>query len=100
MTGKKVVQHMLVLPSWDPTGKAASETLYRIGTKTKKLYGPAQCIVCIPFPLLSLRSFNKAMLTTVETVRLTVLLMTIFYISISICVRVWFAEGLRPCLIW
>ena len=78
MTGKKVVQHMLVLPSWDPTGKAAGETLYRIGTKTKKLYGPAQCIVCIPFPLLSLRSFNKAMLTTVETVRLTVLLMTIF----------------------
>ena len=28
----------LVLPSWDPTGKAAGETLYRIGTKTKRLF--------------------------------------------------------------
>lgn len=34
--GKGAVHHLLILPSWDPTGKAAGETLYRIGIKTKK----------------------------------------------------------------
>ena len=36
--GIDAVYHFLVLPSWDPTGRAAGSTLYRIGIRSKKLF--------------------------------------------------------------
>ena len=37
-SGQGAVYHFLILPSWDPTGRAAGETLYRIGASSKKLF--------------------------------------------------------------
>ena len=36
--GIDAVYHFLVLPSWDPTGRSAGETLYRIGVESRKLF--------------------------------------------------------------
>ena len=32
------VYHVLILPSWDPSRQAEGETVYRVGTRSKKLF--------------------------------------------------------------